>query len=565
MSTSASSSHTATTQPGAGVNAAASAQAPKQDTILVKGQAGDSVNVQSQLATSHVAGDITSKSNIGQVVNDLGSAHSASNSWLDSETAKVADWGKGEIARILAKTKGMEEQLVAGAREKQKALDAKHSGELAKLVQEMDLRKAAELKELEDGLQRQIQAALTTSKDEINRIESEMNKRKMDLLKQSQLRNAKEIDQLSNLVVETKLVPSQTKTVIETNTETGNIVAVATGGSIATGSAQADTHSSARIAAIPNAGELRQAAEVTTGDMIQDATGRKVGEGAIVNTMTNVAEQQQQRPQQGAGRDVTVQARPMENERLTEQQRPIALGHERNITPVQPPVQETNPSGLLSKEQLHERERRLSSDKGVHHAGAAAAAPLAHDRDLHARDQATITAPAHAMSNDAGKQNKHAVVDPAFASGADRPVGLAGRTGAGVTSSGIGTTRPVGAGNLDAVGTTGAAPGTNVSNAVPPIVGAAAPVGHTGRAPGAGVDQSQIKHTPAGHVDDVHGKTLPAVNNPDDRDIGLHNKGVDSAAAAGDVHTKHHHTGMMEKVKHALGMEPKSSDATKRV
>ena len=55
----------------------------------------------------------------------------------------------------------MEEQLIAGAREKQKALDASHAGELQKLVQEMDLRKAKELKELEDGLQRQIQVRTT--------------------------------------------------------------------------------------------------------------------------------------------------------------------------------------------------------------------------------------------------------------------------------------------------------------------------------------------------------------------------------------------------------------------
>jgi len=287
---SSSSASTSTTQPGAGVNAAASAQAPKQETILVKGQAGDSVTVQSQLATSHVAGDISSKSNIGQVVTDLSAAHSASSGWLDSETNKVSQWGQREIERILAETKGLEEQLVAGAREKQKALDAKHSGELAQLVQRMDLQKAAELKELEDGLQRQIQATLTTSKDEINRIESEMNKRRMDLLKQSQLMAAKEVDKLSNLVVETKLVPTVTKTVIETNTETGNIVAVATGGSISTGSAAADAHSSARIAAVPSGGSLQQDADIKVGTLRSDADNRKVGDAAIVNTMTSVKE-----------------------------------------------------------------------------------------------------------------------------------------------------------------------------------------------------------------------------------------------------------------------------------
>jgi len=290
MSNTAASATSTTTQPGAGVNAKASAAPGKQDTILVKGQAGDSVNVQSQLATSHVAGDISSKSNIGQVVGDLTAAHNATGGWLDSETAKVTDWGQKEIARILAETKGLEEQLVAGAREKQKALDAKHSGELAQLVQRMDLQKAAELKELEDGLQRQIQATLTTSKDEINRIESEMNKRRMDLLKQSQLLAAKEVDKLSNLVVETKLVPSQTKTIIETNTETGNIIAVATGGSISTGSAQADAHSSARLAAVPSGGAVQQDAEVKIGTLRSDADNTKVGDAAIVNTMTSVKE-----------------------------------------------------------------------------------------------------------------------------------------------------------------------------------------------------------------------------------------------------------------------------------
>jgi len=175
-------------------------------------------------------------------------------------------------------------------------------------VQAIDIRKAAELKELEDDLQRQIQARLTQSKEEINRVETEMNNRKMELLKQSQLKSAKEIDALSNLVVETKLVPSQTRTVIETNTETGHVLAVATGGSIATGSAQAESYSSQKIAAVPNAGELKQAADVTVGNMIQDSTGRKVGEGAIVNTQTRV---QEQHGHNGVASDVHVNARPL--------------------------------------------------------------------------------------------------------------------------------------------------------------------------------------------------------------------------------------------------------------
>ena len=245
-------------------------------------------------------------------IGDLGAAHNASGAWLEQETAKVSQWGQLEITRILGQTKSMEEALVLGAKEKQKALDASHSGELAKLVQQMDLRKAAELKELEDGLQRQIQAALTQSKAEINRIETDMNNKKMELLKRSQLMSAKEIDALSNLVVETKLVPSQTRTVIETNTNTGNVIAVATGGHIATGSAQAESYSSQKIAAVPNAGELRQGTDVTRGDMIQDATGRKVGEGAIVNTQTRVSEQPHLAAgQHGAASNVNVTARPL--------------------------------------------------------------------------------------------------------------------------------------------------------------------------------------------------------------------------------------------------------------
>jgi len=276
-----------------GVNANASAIAQPSKTVLVAGQSGESVNVQSQLATSQVAaGDVSSRSNISQVIGDLGAHHSTSGAWLDAETAKVSQWGQNEIQRILSQTKTMEEQLVLGAKEKQKALDASHSGELAKLVQQLDLRKAAELKELEDGLQRQIQATLSNSKAEINRIESDMNNKKMELLKQSQLKSAKEIDALSNLVVETKLVPSQTRTVIETNTETGNVLAVATGGNIATGSAQAESYSSQKIAAVPAAGVLGQVSDVKVGELRRDGDNRKVGEAAIVNTMTDVKQRQ---------------------------------------------------------------------------------------------------------------------------------------------------------------------------------------------------------------------------------------------------------------------------------
>lgn len=281
----------ASTSSNNSVQASTSARAVEKPTVLVNGEAKDSVTVQSQLATSTVAGQVTSHSNIGQVITDLGSAHSANSGWMEAESQKINAWGQQEIQRILAQTKGMEQQLIKQAQEKQIALDNSHKGELAKLVQKLDLQKAAELKELEDALQRQIQGVLTTSKNDINRIETEMNNRKMELLKQSQIKSAKEIDALSNLVVETKLVPSQTRTVIETNTNTGSVLAVATGGTIATGQASSEAISSQKIAAIPNAGELRQETDVRTGDMVRSMDQRKVGEGAIVNSMTGVTEQ----------------------------------------------------------------------------------------------------------------------------------------------------------------------------------------------------------------------------------------------------------------------------------
>lgn len=225
----------------------------------------------------------------------------------------MSAWGRAEIARILEDTKRAEQAIIANAKERQAALDTSHAADLQRMVADMDARKATQLKDLEDGLQRQIQGVLTASKNDINRVESEVNNKQMDLLKRSQLKSAKEIDQLTNLVVETKLVPSQTRTVIETNTETGNVMAVATGGQISTGSAQAQTHSSQRIAAIPNAGELRQGGQTIDGDIIHNDSGRKVGEGAIAQSLTRVTQQGQQGSTQGQGQDVNVRAAPMRN------------------------------------------------------------------------------------------------------------------------------------------------------------------------------------------------------------------------------------------------------------
>ena len=90
---------------------------------------------------------------------DLSAARTASAGWADAEARKISEWGQGEIQRILAQTEAYEKELVAGARAKQAALDASHAGELQKLVENMDLQKAKELKELEDGLQRQMQVS----------------------------------------------------------------------------------------------------------------------------------------------------------------------------------------------------------------------------------------------------------------------------------------------------------------------------------------------------------------------------------------------------------------------
>ena len=53
---------------GAASAAAAGASVPRQDTLFVSGEGKDSVSVQSQLATATIEGDVTSHSNIGQVV-----------------------------------------------------------------------------------------------------------------------------------------------------------------------------------------------------------------------------------------------------------------------------------------------------------------------------------------------------------------------------------------------------------------------------------------------------------------------------------------------------------------
>ena len=127
-------------------------------------------------------------------------------------------------------------------------------------------------------------------------------------------------------------MPSQTRTVIETNTATGSVIAVAAGGHIATGSAQSESYSSQKIAAVPVAGVVGQASDVKVGELRRDADNIKVGDAAIVNTMTTVnqAQQVQQQP------IMTTQQPIM----TTQTQQPILGG---NTT--------TASSGLMQKEQ----------------------------------------------------------------------------------------------------------------------------------------------------------------------------------------------------------------------
>lgn len=115
-----------------------------------------------------------------------------------------------------------------------------------------------------------------------------MNKRKMELMAQAQAQTAKEVDKLSSLAVEAKLVPSVTRTVIETNTETGRVLAVASGGQIATGAASAIAVGGEQIRAVPTAGTLTQATDVTVGTLNRTTDNKVVGTGAIVDTQTRV-------------------------------------------------------------------------------------------------------------------------------------------------------------------------------------------------------------------------------------------------------------------------------------
>ena len=305
---------------------------------------------------------------------DLGKAHSGSNGWLESETEKVSAWGRAEIARILEETKRSQEAIIANAKERQAALDTSHAADLQRMVKDMDARKATQLKDLEDGLQRQIQGILTASKNEINRVETEVNNKQMELLKQSQKKSAAEISQLTNLVVETKLVPSQTRTVIDTKSETGNVMAVATGGQISTGSAAAQTHSSQRIAAIPNAGELRQGGQTIDGDIIRNDTGRKVGDGSIGQSLTRVTQQGQPGVQGTTqGQDVNVRAAPLSG--VQQQSVPLSTTGQSGISSTGSTLPGTATGTALDRDVHSGATQRLGQQMPVDHGREAGSKP----------------------------------------------------------------------------------------------------------------------------------------------------------------------------------------------
>ena len=264
---------------------------------VIAGQDPKSVLVQSQLQSSTIDGKGITSHNLGQVVNDLGAAHNAHSGWLENETRKINDWGSAEIGRILQQATHVQERLIEEAQDKQKRMEDSYKVELQKLVQQLDAKKAMQLKEIEDVTQRQLQGALNASKKEINDIETDMNKRKMALVAQAQAQTAQDVDRLANLAVGFKLTPSKTRTVIESNTETGTIVAVASGGEIKTGGAAEQSIVKPSIQAAPIPGTLSQDIDVTTGTLNRNSDNKPVGVGAIVGTMTQLNPEQQRQGQ----------------------------------------------------------------------------------------------------------------------------------------------------------------------------------------------------------------------------------------------------------------------------
>jgi len=104
--------------------------------------------------------------------------------------------------------------------------------------------------------------------------------------------------------------------------------------------------------------------------MIQDSTGRKVGEGAIINTMTNVTEQPSGLGQRG--NDVTVNARPVNAHPVINQsQAQINQSQAQSRTiPVAGAIPIAGASsGLLSQQEL-DRRAQINQSAGIKNASS---------------------------------------------------------------------------------------------------------------------------------------------------------------------------------------------------
>jgi hypothetical protein len=246
------------------------------------------------------------------------------------------------------------------AQAKQRKLEDNHKLELGRLVEDLDRKKSRDLKELEDSLQRQLQAALDTTKNDINNIESEMNKRKMDLLKQMQLQTAKDVERLSSLQVQARLIPSTTRTVIETNTETGLIRAVAGGGNISTGSAESQSSGGPSVRAVPLESKVSQEKQ----PLINDANKGDHIMGSMTQMNTTLGPDGTARPLGASGllpTDQATEKAALEREALKERDRPNEKG--------------IGYTGTDKPHHMGEKQFTTPSDRGSHITATSVAAP----------------------------------------------------------------------------------------------------------------------------------------------------------------------------------------------
>jgi len=268
---------------------------------LVEGEQKESVSVQSQVASATMPSQPASprtRTNLDEVVNTLSSQHAASLDPLESESRRINEWGQAEIKKILDATKEKEEGFVANARMKQKQIEDEHKTKLSRVIQELDVSKAGQLKELEDTLQRTLQTELNRSRQQIDLIEKEMNRKKQELLASeserlrgaavplSQQQQQTAQPQLGEMVVEASLQPSSTKTLVETRTDTAPIRAINAGG--ASSAAPSSSLSFHPVEAVPIGGTLKHDGERIDGDIVRRLDRTKIGEGSILQSQAKV-------------------------------------------------------------------------------------------------------------------------------------------------------------------------------------------------------------------------------------------------------------------------------------